>query len=171
MTGIFRIAACLWLLASSSAASAQETAIGPPAKRGGDAGLQFLDPAGLPAPAGYSHAVQAPPGRTIYVSGQLPLDKDGKLIGADDFAAQAGQVFANLRTALAAAGATFDDVVKLNMFVTDMKQLPALRAARDRYINLRKPPASTLVEVNRFVRDGVMVEIDATAVVGDDRRK
>lgn len=134
-------------------------------------GSRFLNPPGLPTPSGYSHAIVAPAGRTIHVSGQLPVDKDGKLVGAGDFAAQAEQVFANLKTALAAAGASFDDVVKLNMYVTDMKQIAALRVARDRYIDLQQPPTSTLVEVNRFVKDGVMVEIDATAVISEPARK
>lgn len=145
-------------LAWSSAASAQERA-------------EFLNPPSLPAPNGYSHTVRAPVGPTIYVSGQLPLDKDGNLVGANDFGAQAEQVFVNLATALAAAGASFDDVVKLNMYVTDMRQLKALRAARDRHINLKTPPASTLVEVERFVKDGAMIEIDATAVLPDGKRK
>lgn len=169
MAAIFRIAACVFSLTLPFAVSAQDPAL-PLAKPDDGAGLRAFNPAGLPKAAGYSHAIEAPPGRTVYVSGQLPVDKDGKIVGAD-FAAQAEQVFANIAIALTAAGATFDDVVKLNMFVTDMKHLPALRAARDRYINLQQPPASTLVEVNRFVRDGAMVEIDATAVVGDPSRR
>ncbi|TWI04608.1 enamine deaminase RidA (YjgF/YER057c/UK114 family) [Luteimonas cucumeris] len=135
------------------------------AQQADDAGLRFLNPPGLPTPSGYSHAVEAPVGRTIHVSGQQPLDKDGKLVGAGDFAAQAEQVFANLNTALTAAGASFDDVVKLDIYVTDMSQLKALRSARDRYINLQQPPASTLVQVERFVREDAMIEIAATAVV------
>jgi enamine deaminase RidA (YjgF/YER057c/UK114 family) len=125
---------------------------------------EFLNPPALPSPSGYSHTVRAPAGRTIYVSGQLPLDKHGNLVGTGDFEAQAEQVFANLGAALAAAGASFDDVVKLNMYVNDMRQIKALRAARDRRINMKAPPASTLVEVERFVTEGAMVEIDAIAV-------
>lgn len=135
------------------------------AQQAAGAGLRFLNPPGLPTPNGYSHAVEAPVGRTIHVSGQLPVDKDGKLVGAGDFAAQAEQVFANLNIALTAAGASFDDVVKLDMYVTDMSRLEALRSARDRYIDLQHPPASTLVQVERFVREDAMVEIAATAVV------
>ncbi len=135
-----------------------------------NAGLRFVNPPALPAPNGYSHAVEANPGRTVYVSGQLPLDGNGKLIGNGDFGAQAEQVFANLKAALSAAGASFGDVVKLNMYVTDMTQLKALRAARDRYIDPKRAPASTLVEVERFVAEGAMVEIDATAVVADNGR-
>lgn len=166
----FAASAVSLVLAWSSAAWAQAPPATPDAPRSGN-GIRFLNPAGLPTPAGYSHTVDAPVGRTIYVSGQLPVDKNGKLIGAGDFAAQAEQVFANLKTALAAAGASFDDVVKLNMFVTDMEQLKSLRMARDRYINTKHPPASTLVEVKRFVREGVMVEIDATAVIGGNERR
>lgn len=151
MSGKIILSAMTMALAWSSA-SAQERA-------------EFLNPPSLPAPVGYSHTVRAPTGRTIYVSGQLPLDKNGNLIGADDFGAQAEQVFVNLGAALAAAGASFDDVVKLNMYVTDMRYLKALRVARDRHINLKTPPASTLAEVKRFVKDGAMVEIDAIAVV------
>lgn len=173
MFGTVRLAAYAisLVLAWPSAAWAQDASATSDAQRSGDSGIRFLNPAGLPTPAGYSHAVDAPDGRTIYVSGQLPVDKDGKLIGAGDFAAQAEQVFANLKIALAAADASFDDVVKLNMFVTDMEQLKSLRTARDRYINPTNAPASTLVEVKRFVRDGVMVEIDATAVIGGGERK
>ncbi|MCL1633407.1 RidA family protein [Luteimonas sp. SX5] len=143
----------------------------PPAGREDADALRFHNPAALPKPNGYSHAVEATGGRTIYVSGQLPLDKDGRLVGSGDFAAQAEQVFANLKAALAAAGASFDDVVRLNMYVTDMTQLKALRAARDRHIDAQRPPASTLVEVKRFVVEGAMVEIDATAVVADPARR
>lgn len=158
MSGKTIFSAMTMALVWSSAVSAQER-------------VEFLNPSSLPTANGYSHTVLAPAGRTVYVSGQLPLDKNGNLVGADDFGAQAEQVFANLETALAAAGASFDDVVKLNMYVTDIRQLKALRAARDRRINLKTPPASTLVEVERFVKDGAMVEIDATAVLSADRRK
>ena len=127
--------------------------------------VRAVNPQNLPKPNGYSHAIEAHGGRTLYVSGQLPLNKDGNLVGEGDFAVQAEQVFANLKTALEASGATFKDVVKLNMFVTDMGQLKPLRVARDKYIDLKNPPASTLVEVKRFVVQGAMVEIDAVAVV------
>lgn len=131
----------------------------------GDASARFIDPPALSRPNGYSHVVVAPVGRTLYISGQVALDQDGKLVGAGDFGAQAGQVFANLKAALDAGGASFKDVVKMTMYVTDISQLKALRAARDRYIDPKHPPASTLVEVRRLVRDDLLLEIDATAVV------
>jgi enamine deaminase RidA (YjgF/YER057c/UK114 family) len=129
-------------------------------------GPRFLNPPTLSAPRGYSHVVEVPAGdRLVYVAGQVALDSAGRLVGAGDFRAQATQVFENLRRALAAAGATFGDVVKLNYYVVDAARVPALREVRDRYINTAAPPASTLVEVRRLFRDDVLLEIEATAVV------
>lgn len=136
----------------SSVASAQTT--------------RYLNPPGLPPARGYTHAVEVPPGaRLIFISGQVPLDSTGALVGAGDFTAQARQVFRNLDTALRASDATFADVVKLTFFVTDVTQLPALRTVRDAYVNPAAPPASSLVEVSRLFRDGVMLEIEAVVAV------
>lgn len=130
------------------------------------AGVRYLDPAGLPKPNGYTHVVEVPSAaRTLYLSGQIALDAKGNLVGAGDFAAQAEQVFANIDTALKASGASFRNVVKLNMYVTDMTQLQALRAARDKYIDAQRPPASTLVQVSKLAREGLLLEVEATAVV------
>lgn len=130
------------------------------------ASFRFINPAGLSAPTGYTHVVEVPAGgRTLYLSGQIAFDGHGNLVGKGDFAAQANQVFANIDTALKAAGARFADVVRLDFYVTDMTHLQALRAARDKYIDLAHPPASTLVEVSRLSRDGLLLEVEATAVV------
>lgn len=129
------------------------------------AAADHLNPPGLAAPAGYSHVVVAPAGRTVYVAGQMATDASGRLVGGADFGAQAEQVFANLKTALDAAGATFGQVVRLDMYVTDIGQLKALRAARDKYIDAKHAPASTLVEVRRLVRPDALLEIGAVAVV------
>jgi reactive intermediate/imine deaminase len=126
---------------------------------------RFLSPDTLPRPFGYSHVVDVPTGRIVYVSGQVPLDKAGELVGAGDFAAQAGQVFVNLNAALEAAGVGWNDVVKLNFFVTDLSEIAALREIRDEYVNTEQPPASTLVQVAALFRPDVMFEADAVAVV------
>lgn len=129
-------------------------------------GFRYLNPTALARPTGYTHVVEVPSGgRTLYLSGQIALDAQGKLVGAGDFAKQAEQVFANIDAALKASGATFAHVVKIDMYVTDMSQLAALRAARDKYIDTKHPPASTLVEVSRLARDGLLLEVEATAVV------
>ena len=125
---------------------------------------RFISPDTLPRPFGYSHVVDAPASRIVFISGQVPLDAAGNLVGEGDFAAQTRQVFENLAAALAAAGASWDDVVKLDYFVRDIGEVAALRAIRDEYVNTERPPASTLVEVSRLFRDDVLVEVEAVAV-------
>ncbi|MFK0024528.1 RidA family protein [Streptomyces sp. NPDC090798] len=123
-------------------------------------------PDGVAPAAAYAHVVLGT-GRFVAVSGQLALDEDGKLVGAGDPAAQARQVFENLRRCLAAAGATFDDVVKLTFFVTDMAHMPAVRAARDAHIPPDRLPAASAVQVAALVRPEFLMEIEAYAVVGE----
>ena len=125
---------------------------------------RFLSPDTLPRPFGYSQVVDAPAGRIVFLSGQVPLDAAGNLVGEGDFAAQVRQVFENLSAALAVADASWSDVVKLDYFVRDIGEVAALRAIRDEYVNTEQPPASTLVEVSRLFRDDVLVEIEAVAV-------
>jgi len=125
---------------------------------------RFLSPDTLPRPFGYSHLVEARPGRIVYVSGQVPLDSRGELVGDGDFQAQARQVFTNLTKALEAAEVTWDDVVKLNFFVVDIGQVAALREIRDEHVNTAQPPASTLVEVSALFRPDVQIEADLIAV-------
>jgi enamine deaminase RidA (YjgF/YER057c/UK114 family) len=128
---------------------------------------RFLSPASLPPSRGYSQLVEVPPGqRLIFISGQVALDRQGRLIGPGNFERQAEQVFANLETALREAGATFADVVKLTYYVTDTAHVPALRAVRDRHLTNAGPPASTLVEVSHLFRGDLMLEVEAVAVVG-----
>ncbi|MEU4657301.1 RidA family protein [Streptomyces sp. NPDC023723] len=128
------------------------------------------EPTRIPAPAGvfpaaqYSHVVTAT-GRLVAVSGQLPLDEAGRIVGAGDPGAQARQVFENLRRCLAAAGAGFDDVLKLTYFVTDMAHLPAIREARAAHLPDTRLPASSAVQVAALVRPEFLMEIEALAVV------
>ncbi|GAA1717936.1 RidA family protein [Fodinicola feengrottensis] len=124
----------------------------------------LLRPAGLPPVNGYSHAVVYK-GQTVVISGQVPLDADGVLVGPDDPAAQIEQVFTNLETALAAAGATMADVVKLTVFLTDLADLPIFRAVRDKHITVDTPPASSLVQVSGLVHPGFRVEVEALAAL------
>jgi reactive intermediate/imine deaminase len=125
---------------------------------------RFLSPGTLPAPFGYSHVVDAPAGRVIYVSGQVPLDADGNLVGEGDVEAQTRQVFENLTAALEATGASWADVVKLSYFLRDVGQIAAVRSIRDEFVDTEHPPASTLVEVSGLFRPDVLIEIDAVAV-------
>ena len=132
---------------------------------------RFFNPASLPEPRGYTHVVEVPAGaRILYLSGQVPLDKGGNLVGAGDFSRQAEQVFHNLGLGLTEAGASFADVVKLTFYVRDVSHLNELRAVRDRHVNLKAPPASTLVEVSRLFRDDVLLEVDAVAALPPSSR-
>jgi enamine deaminase RidA (YjgF/YER057c/UK114 family) len=93
------------------------------------------------------------------------VDPSGKLVGGADFRAQATQVFENMKVALGVSGATFNDVVKLNVYLTDIRQAPVFREVRDQYVNLANPPVSTAVEVRRLVREEWLIEMDAIAVL------
>ncbi len=123
-------------------------------------------PDGVAAATGYSHVVSGT-GRLVAVSGQIALDHYGNLVGPDDASAQALQVFANLHRCLTAAGATFADVIKLTYFVTDIAHLPAVRKARDQYVDVENPPASSAVQVAALVRPDLLLEVEAFAVVPD----
>lgn len=128
----------------------------------------FISPEGIHRPFGYSHVVEVTAGRPVYLAGQVALDPAGKLVGPGDVSAQARQVFENLQAALGAVGASFDQVVKLTLYLVDITQLPAVREVRDRYVNTARPPASTAVEVGRLAVDGLLVEVEAVAVVAGD---
>ncbi|MEU6820239.1 RidA family protein [Streptomyces atriruber] len=121
-------------------------------------------PEGVAPATAYTHVVMGS-GRFVAISGQLALDEDGKPVGEGDPAAQARQVFENLRRCLASAGATFDDVVKLTYFVTDMAHMPAVRSARDAFLDPERLPAASAVQVVSLVRPEFLMEIEAFAVV------
>ena len=125
---------------------------------------RHLTPGSLPDPTGYSHVVEVPASSLVFISGQVPLDASGELVGAGDIEAQTRQVFANLTVALEAAGVGWRDVVKLNYYLRDVGHLVAVRAVRDEILDTRHLPASTLVEVSSLFRDDVLIEIDAIAV-------
>jgi 2-iminobutanoate/2-iminopropanoate deaminase len=127
-------------------------------------GVRYLNPATLSAPTGYSHIAEVSGGRTIYIAGQVAFDNSGKVVGKGDFAAQATQVFENMKMALAAVGATFENVVKVNTYVTDMSHLQTLRQIRATYYG-KNAPASTLVEIGGLASPDLMIEIEAVAVV------
>ena len=128
----------------------------------------FINPKGLSTPTGYTHVVTSTGGKTIYIAGQVALDASGKLVGAGDLRAQAVQVFENLKVALEAAGATFDDVVKMTTYVVNHEEQnrPILREVREKYMRADRPPANTLVGVQALALRMFMLEVEAVAVVG-----
>jgi enamine deaminase RidA (YjgF/YER057c/UK114 family) len=124
----------------------------------------ITEPDGVAPGTGYTQVVTGT-GRLVAVSGQVALDADGKIVGEGDPAAQARQVFENLRRCLAAAEATFADVIKLSYYVTDIGLLPAVRAVRDEYVGADRLPASTAVQVAALFRPELLLEVEAFAIV------
>ena len=126
-----------------------------------------MNPDTVAAPLGrYSQAVRVETDAAvwIYVSGQIAIDRDGHLVGESDLGAQTEQVFQNLRAILEANGATFDDVVKIDTFLTTLEDLNAMREVRARYTP-EDPPASTAVQVVALVVPEALIEVDLVAVV------
>jgi 2-iminobutanoate/2-iminopropanoate deaminase len=132
---------------------------GPVAKRS-------INPEAMAPPVGpYSHVVSAPAGgRIVFCAGAVALDGDGNIVGKGDIVAQTRQVMENLRLALEAAGATFDDVVKVTNYVLDASEWQKVLPVRAEY--LREPyPASTFLEVKALMFPDLLIKIEAVAVV------
>jgi enamine deaminase RidA (YjgF/YER057c/UK114 family) len=138
----------LFALISASVASAQ----------------QFIQPDGLSKPTSYTHVVVA--GNTIYLSGQVSNNEKGEVIGKGDLRAQVARVYENLATCLKSAGVTFNEVVKMNTYVVNMKpeDLAAIREIRSNYLHKEHPPASTLVSVQGLASPDYLIEIEAIAI-------
>jgi 2-iminobutanoate/2-iminopropanoate deaminase len=99
----------------------------------------------------------------IHVSGQVALDLDGNLVGPGDLRAQTRQVFENLRSVLSASGATFEDVVKVNTYVTTVDDVAGMREERGRFLS--ELPASTAVQIAALFVPGALIEVDLVAVI------
>lgn len=124
---------------------------------------QFLiRPEGMPQTNGYSHVV-ATSGNLLIISGQVPIDAEGRLVGPDDMRAQTRQVFHNLQLALFSAGARVSDLVKLTVFLTNMGDLADFRLVRDDFVDPYNPPASSLVQVSGLVHPSFRIEVEALA--------
>src|SRR5262245_35041143 len=132
---------------------------------------QFLNPPELCKTFGWSHVVATTGGKTIHISGQTAFDSSGRAVGIGDLKRQTEQTFENLRLALAAAGATWNDVVVTRLYVVNFKpeQLPIIREVRSRYVSREHPPASTLVGVTALAHPDWLIEIEATAVIYDNQ--
>jgi enamine deaminase RidA (YjgF/YER057c/UK114 family) len=128
--------------------------------------VTHLNPDTLSKPTGYTHVVSARGQRLIYVAGQIAFDKNGELVGRGDLRAQAVQVYENVKSALEAANATLDDVVKLNTYVVNYtpELRPILAGVRSQYFAQDRPPANTLVGVTSLALEGLLLEIEAVAV-------
>ena len=124
---------------------------------------QIIAPTNMAAPSGYSYAVKKR-GTPVFIAGQVALDAQGKLVGEGDPAAQAEQAFQNLRSVVQACGGSMDDVVKINVYVTDGGFRSAVVAARQRHFPA-DPPASTYVVVSALAVPQLLVEVEAVAMI------
>jgi enamine deaminase RidA (YjgF/YER057c/UK114 family) len=122
------------------------------------------------APSVISHVVKVSGARdSIYVSGQVSTDENGTVVGVGDLETQIHQVFKNLKKVLGSAGATLEDVVLLNAFMTDIQQIDVFRTLRRQYLNNDRPPAITTVGVTGLAGPGLMIEIAAFAEINPRR--
>ncbi len=129
---------------------------------------KYINPDTLLAPRGYTHVVTVEgAGKMVFVSGQVAIDKEGKIVGRGDLKAQVKQAATNLASALAGAGATAADIVKMNTYIVNYKpeDYAALREARGALFAGGNPPASTLVGVTALAVEGLLVEMEAIAAL------
>jgi enamine deaminase RidA (YjgF/YER057c/UK114 family) len=128
---------------------------------------KFINPSELAKPGGYSHVVTATSGKLVFIAGQVAWNTKGEIVGKGDLRAQAIQVYTNLKAALAAAGATIADIVKMNTYIVNFKSsdLPMIREVRSQFFPQENLPASTLVGVQALAVDGLLIEVEAIAMV------
>ena len=115
----------------------------------------------------FTHVVRA--GNIVFVSGCVATDENGKTVGGNDIVAQTRQVHENIKRCLAAAGASYADVCKVTVFLRNVADREKVNTVRKEYFGAHRP-ASTLIEISRLVRDDLLIEIEATAVVPDPSR-
>jgi reactive intermediate/imine deaminase len=112
----------------------------------------------------YSQAVKAEGNRLLFISGMTARDKDGNILGKGDMKVQTRQVLENIKAVLEKAGATFDQIVKVTVFITDMNRFKEIHEVRAQYFK-KDYPASTMVQVNGLVSPDMLIEIEAIAVL------
>ena len=128
---------------------------------------EVLNPAGMPVLPGFSQIVTATEGKIVFISGQIAFNASNELVGKGDLRAQAVQTFENVKKALAAVGGTFEDVLKTNIYIVDYTpdMIGTIREVRSQYLPQDKPPASTLIGVQALALAGLLIEVEAIAMV------
>ncbi len=129
---------------------------------------RVISNARLPAPmrrGAFSSGVEAPEGRTIYVSGQVSMDAEGNVVGEGDIKLQTQTVLEHVMTVVEEAGGGMDDIVKVTVFITDMGLYDEIHEVRRRYFE-EPYPASSMVEVSALIDPRLLIEIEAVAVIG-----
>ncbi len=125
--------------------------------------LERIQPHGLQDSPLFTHVVKA--GNTVYIAGQVAVDQDGQIVGRGDVTAQSTQVFENIQTALAAAGADLSHLVRITIYATDAGFRDPIRDVRRRYLGSPDPVASTFIVVAGLALPELLVEIDGVAVL------
>lgn len=133
----------------------------------GTSPVKLSNPSTVAAPKGYSHLAEIDLGacKMVIMSGQVAFDSEGRLVGPGDYEKQTEQIFLNIKHLVESAGGTMDNLVKIGVYMRHVSQIQAFRTARDKFVNTKTPPASTLVEVSKLFSDDVLIEIEATAVI------
>jgi len=128
---------------------------------------KFINPPGLKPLGMYTQATVVQGGSIAFISGQVSVDGQGKVVGPGDIGAQAVQVFKNLELALDGIGATFEDVVKFTIFIVGLTQekRKAVMEVRSRYISHKNPPAATMIGVDKLVESDLLLEIEAVVAI------
>ena len=129
--------------------------------------FHVIKPQGLFDNPRFAHVIEVDKGKLIYISGQVPADEKGQLVGKGDFKAQSVKTWENVMLALKAAGLDASDIIKLNAYVVDLPQnMAGYREARLQFFPQGAPhqPASTLVGVSSLAMEGQMIEVEAIAV-------
>ncbi len=125
--------------------------------------IQRINPEGLHQPGGYHHVVRD--GNTAYIAGQVARDKDGNTVGIGNAAAQADQIFRNVKAALESVGSDLEHIKKLNVYMTHREDIPAYRAARSKFIPDDSLPASTLVLCVGLADPDFRLEVEVVASI------
>jgi reactive intermediate/imine deaminase len=128
---------------------------------------QILNPKNVPRllKPTFSQGVKiVDPKTLVFVSGQVAVDKDGNTVGTGDAYTQAMKVLENIKLVLEDAGATFDNVVNIKVYLKDMRDFEAIHRARAHYF-LKEPPSSTLVQISQLVNPDWLVEMDVIAAI------
>ncbi len=128
---------------------------------------KFVNPPGMKPLGMYTQVTVAQGGSLAFISGQVAIDSQGKVVGAGDIQAQAVQVFENLKLALGGIGATFEDVIKFTIYIVELsaERRKAVMEVRGRYISHKNPPAATMIGVDQLVEPELLVEIEAVVAI------
>lgn len=128
---------------------------------------EFVNPPGMKPLGMYTQVTVATGGSLAFISGQVSVDGQGRVVGAGDIRAQAVQVFENLKAALDGIGASFEDVVKFTIYIVGLTQerRKAVMEVRGRYISHQNPPAATMIGVQNLVEPELLLEIEAVVAL------